>query len=439
MAIGATSVFELRTSGNALNGAGYDAGIASAGTDYTQQDAAQLAVTDLACSAGSTTVTSVTGGFTAAMIGNAINISSGTGFTAGFYFITAVADTNTATVDRTPSAGGGSVGVARVGGAMTLPTNPFAASLVPGNIVWIKSGSYTLAAEHTAVNGTTDLAVTWLGYKTTRGDAPTLTDRPAFTCGANRFLVGTRNIIENISFTGTASGGALSLPNSANGRLVNCKFTNTSGTADRPAVGGGQTSIFVACDFVSTAGNGTSGTITGAIYLGCYFHDSVKGVSSTSSNGAFINCVFDTCSTAGIELATSGTMVNCTVYNCGIGINLLATSNHHIANCILRSNTTGISATALLATPHLIGNIHSSTTNFSNVTVGTTDILADPLLNDPANGDFTLQTGSPAIGAGAQLSSTVGVTGTYNWNVGAAQSAAGAAAGGEASSTWVSG
>lgn len=119
MAINATSQWRIRAGGNNINGGGYDPGISGAGTDYTDQDSPQLNLSDFATSgAGSTTLTSATGGFTSAMIGNCVRIASGTNFQAGYYFITAYTNTNTVTLDRTPSSGGaGSSGVGRLGGA----------------------------------------------------------------------------------------------------------------------------------------------------------------------------------------------------------------------------------------------------------------------------------------------------------------------------------
>jgi hypothetical protein len=110
-------VWEVRTTGNDDNGGCKDT---DAATDYTNQDSAQLTLTDLATSgAGVTTLTSATGGFTAAMVDNCIQIKSGTNFNVGFYEITGHTDTNTVTLDRTPSsAGAGSGGTGSVGGAL---------------------------------------------------------------------------------------------------------------------------------------------------------------------------------------------------------------------------------------------------------------------------------------------------------------------------------
>lgn len=118
MAIGATTVWRVRAGGDEANGGGYDSAISGAGTDYTDQDAHQLSLTDFAC-VDSTTLTSATGGFTTVMKGNCIRISAGTNFVTGYYFVTDRTDTNTVTVDRKPVTNGttGSGGVGRLGGA----------------------------------------------------------------------------------------------------------------------------------------------------------------------------------------------------------------------------------------------------------------------------------------------------------------------------------
>lgn len=147
MAILASTNWRVRAGGNALNGGGYDSAISGAGTDYTDQDSPQLSLTDFATSgAGSTTLTSATGGFTAAMVGNCVRIASGTNFQTGYYFITGYTDTNTVTVDRTPTSGGaGSGGTGRVGGAFAN----LAASLSTGGTVTAPTLTSPLAAGHT--------------------------------------------------------------------------------------------------------------------------------------------------------------------------------------------------------------------------------------------------------------------------------------------------
>lgn len=143
MAIQATAIWRVRIGGLDTNGGAFDPAISGAGTDYTDQDAAQLTITDLATSGASATVTSATGGFTSSMIGNAMRIASGTNFTVGTYFITAVTDTNTAVLDRTCSTASGASGAAKIGGALASYLQPYASGFaVAGNVIYVRgSGS----------------------------------------------------------------------------------------------------------------------------------------------------------------------------------------------------------------------------------------------------------------------------------------------------------
>ena len=139
MTIQATAQWWIRTDGDDDNGGGFDSGISGAGTNYSDQATAQLDLTDLAtASAGSTTLTSVTGGFTPAMIGNCVKIRSGTNVTNGYYFITAYTDTNTVTIDRACDNGGGGLsgGSGRLGGAWRdIETTLSTQAIVLGNSV----------------------------------------------------------------------------------------------------------------------------------------------------------------------------------------------------------------------------------------------------------------------------------------------------------------
>jgi hypothetical protein len=175
MALAATIVFEVRTTGSDTNGGGYKSNAGT--TDYSQQDAAQLSVADAAC-AGNTTVTSATGGFTAAMVGSIMYLSSG----PGWYEITARASSNSITIDRNgPNASGMT---ANVGGALASPGGLGALLVAVGGITagqkaYVKSGTYNLTGTTVNVSGgPLDLGVTNLtnknfylkGYQTDRAD-----------------------------------------------------------------------------------------------------------------------------------------------------------------------------------------------------------------------------------------------------------------------------
>jgi hypothetical protein len=117
MAIDATTIWEFRaTNGSATNGLNPGTSV-----DYSDQNSSQLSLTDCATSGiGVTTLTSATGGFTAAMEGNVMYLHTGTNLTDGWYQITGYTDTNTIALDRAPDdgVGGVSAGDCEVGGAL---------------------------------------------------------------------------------------------------------------------------------------------------------------------------------------------------------------------------------------------------------------------------------------------------------------------------------
>lgn len=163
-------MYEVRPAGSANNGAGFNASRVNAGADYSQQVAAQLTATDLAC-ANSTTLTSATGGFTALMVGNLIHITAGTNFTAGFYEITAFTSATTVTLDRNPTTGSSaSSGTGRLGGAVAS-TATIATVLVPGNVVHLVGTTFTTAAALAfSVDATDGLPITYIGHVAARTD-----------------------------------------------------------------------------------------------------------------------------------------------------------------------------------------------------------------------------------------------------------------------------
>lgn len=136
MSIQATAVWRVRQSGSNTNGGGYDASISGAGTDYSQQNAAQASGT-AGTSSGTTNFTdAIAGAFTSAMVGNALYLT-GTGFTTGFYFVAAYISANAVTLDRSP--GTGTVGVWHLGGGWAEPfTNITSSNIFPGNKIYVR-------------------------------------------------------------------------------------------------------------------------------------------------------------------------------------------------------------------------------------------------------------------------------------------------------------
>lgn len=187
---------------------------------------------------------------------------------------------------------------------------------------FIKGGTYSNWSASNIVpadRGTTALPCYIIGVKsgTTNVGANIVlsdyaygTDRPLFSGGA--YGIGGANtaswIVKNIILTTTGSTGL-----SIAGTKINCKATNTSTTANRPALYGG---ININCEGISIKGYAIQAP---TVIVSSYLHDSAYG---TGSAVKILNNVIETCVT-GIELASTdnGFIVNNTIYNCITGIN----------------------------------------------------------------------------------------------------------------------
>jgi hypothetical protein len=371
------------------------------GYDYSQQAAAQLTLTDLACAAASTTLTSATGGFTALMVGNVIHIVSGTNDAPGWYEITAYSDTNTVTIDRTCATGGDmSAATGSVGGAWEFGTavdDDFFEAKVAGNITYIKSGTHATLGETIAASpaGTGALLIRVIGYDMSRAARPTGDNQPLIQCGANTFQVGSASwwALENLRGTGT--GSYVFYYSGSNGYFYNCKATNSSGFAGRIAFQGVSASscYFIACEGISTNGPAFS---TG-VFVHCYAHDSV----TTFTGGTLmLFCVSDAGSTYGAN-QVSGLTMNNTFYGNGTGLYISGTTTMSIViNNIFDGNTTGINASGAKGSTLLLFNSFDNTTDLAANVAGAVqdgNQTGDPGLNDPANGDFSITSGDAEV------------------------------------------
>lgn len=427
----ATDHWEFRATGGTANGGGgFDT--ASGGTDYSNQDAAQAQWTNLSTAGiGSTALTDDSAGglFTSAMIGNYIQIRSGTNIVAGFYRVTAFTDTNNVTIDRAADDGVGGIAAASgdLGGAIDILLDSFfdgaGTAIVPGSHIYIKNdGTMTLTVTVGAIlDGTASLPITIEGYNATRDDAPIGTDRPVLALGANSFNFDNFYHIKNLITSGT---GFSSLRVDNNGKFINCKSSNTSGTGDRSAILSAADSHAISCQLNSTNGNGYNSSLSGTRLFSCYIHDSVNGVNIGTADTLVVNnCIFDTCSNAGV-LGTTGNLYNLIInnvfYNCGSGFEVNTTSDGSIIiNNIFDSNTDGILVGDTVESYFVDYNIYNNNgTDVTGVTKGPNAINSDPNLTDPANQDFTVSAGSVALDAALGLKQT-DIVGEYRLNIGA--------------------
>ena len=436
MPIAAACVWELRTTGASTNGGGYVSG----GTDYSQQDTAQLALTDVVA-IGTTTLTSATAGFTSAMVGNIIYLQGGTGSLAATRRqITAFTNASTITVSDAVAAGTGITG--NVGGALLQFANA-SLSMVAGNVVYVKAGTYNITAATSMLTNTssgTFTQSTFVGYNTNR-NLWNLDTKPLLTTATNSVPLLTGNnslnvVFRNISFSSTAGTKTTMLTSATGGSsafFYECRFegfqavTPTSTSAANQYGG-----YFVRCEFynMTVAGiqRGNSSNLD-AYY--CYFDNCVAGMKHDSTAGILtaIGCVFDSNTTAGIDVArttTSQAQVNikdCTFYGNGEGIyfrgNLNITPQSiELDNNVFYGNTRGIrvlnaitvnNAKFLTYRTNAFGNNASG--NHTNFPTGYDEITltADPFTN-AAGGDFTYNN---TAGGGALLRGTGSTGYTY--------------------------
>lgn len=414
MALPATAVWEVRTTGENTNGGGFNS--ARGGTDYSQQDAAEVFVdgTLSTSGAGATTVSSGSDGFPADCVGNIGYLDGGGQWTTGFYEIVTRTDAQHVVLDRSPTPGGAGVaGSIRVGGATNSPQT-IDGVLVNGNTIYVKTGTYTLTRA-VALAASTLLVE---GYTTTRGDGATT--YPACVLDINgvdaHVLTVTGNYVQVRYLTVTNNPAR-----AKNG--VN--WSGSGGCLYRlRAHNIGRSGIY--CDGIGNAVIGceasncsNSSAFYSAIYLvgrgvaasGCFVHDSAAAGFYSAAIGvvSLYSCIAARCD-SGIRLSTAynssiGMCSNCVAYGCtsgGFDCYSSSTSYIHFDNCISVANDYGIAthATAYGAIDlsggiAFYGNTTAEIQNEASCTVfepvDRLSLETDPFV-DAANNDFRLKT-----------------------------------------------
>lgn len=269
MSISASAIFEVRTTGNDANGGFYVSG----GTDYSQQDSPQLSLTDVVTN-GTTTVTSTTGGFTSAMVGNGVNIA-GT-----LRQITAVGSSTSITVDANVTAGSGQTG--KVGGALAT-IGKATANMVTSNLVWVKAGTgYTISSNFifTNLSGQNPGVFSRIyGYGTTRGDGTkvSLTLSTGATAGFTSTPTGMEIANFDVDCASIASSVGINVSTSIPGYVHHCRVRNFKSS--------GISAGFVEFCEVSGGVSGASAAVNaGYLCRNNYIHDSAcVGVNTSSA------------------------------------------------------------------------------------------------------------------------------------------------------------
>jgi len=401
MSLAAGTQWNYRPSGNNNNGGGFVSG--GSGTNYSLQDAAQLAFTDLEVKNGDyDRIYSTThdASLTAAMVDNIIQITGDGGsglFTAGYYHVTGNGNdgSNYLDIDRVCATGNASDGVANLGGALAVPIDSFLDGVpVNGNTIHMMSGTYTLT-EHIAViaDASYDGARIIEGYKTTQGDTPRGTDRPLITgvSGNYQWRI-TGNYWQCKNLRVALDEAVYGWETGDYGFVVNCYCRNQTATASKYAFRAiADHVVYIDCEGISDNGQAFYNTgFADTQYMQCYAHDSVDGFRVASAQYHTLwQCIADTCSGMGFYVGHSR-CVNCNAYNCGTGFSTVQ-GGGMIYNCQVSDCTTGIAGTW----PNMSGvfidanNYYNNTADVSNVTKGPNATANNPGYTNPAAGDFS--------------------------------------------------
>lgn len=431
MALRNTTIWEVRgTTGNDLNGGGFDTGTGG-GTDYSQQNAAQLSLTDLAQTLSSTTLTSTTGGFTSEMVNNIIQITSGTNFVTGFYRITAFTDTNTVTIDRTATSGGdGSAGVGRVGGALATIQTALDAMTVADMQCYVRAdGTYTITTALSVGSASAgNYGTRVIGYTTTRGDDGRVT---IATSGAiNGINVGNTGWqLWNLQLNGGGTGLIGISVTAQFVRVRNCIIDSFTTDGIRTTI---SILSIVASEVTGCAGTAAINLVSDSIVAQCYIHDNTTiGIEGTLGNTIVDSIIANNtgASSDGAQFSYTSKLVHSLFYGngrdgfrstAGFGANI----GTIILNCLFANNAgygLNLSATGPTSTeyPWIAYNGFWSNTSgaVNNVTLDSTNVQISG--TDPTNDPFTAKSASPpdwtlnaTPGAGAILRS-VGFPGTF--------------------------
>lgn len=443
-ALSSTIVWEVRSAGADTNSGGFKTG--ATGTDWTQQNGAQYALTSIATAgAGGTFLTTSAA---SDMVGNVAHVVSGTNFTAGFYEIISVSAGVSVTCDANVCTGVGASGVINIGGALASIGKIGSASAnqgaVAGNYIYVK-GSFTPSSTDTvACSGSSTSPIVIRGYGTTRGDGylgrtngngPLITTNMptiAYSGTVRLNATGTWILIDCLNVSSHASNPTISIAGNSCVRACLAANDSTNASAAGINMSAGPAMVFN-CDATMTGATGGSGAI-----IGTASGDNVVGCRATTASAsaddikfntgaaARVTAAYNTCwlgaqgieildnsssltaisntisaGLSGIKIVTGSTVLHFLFNNCitdggGYAIDMVSAANAGVfSNNRSRDNFSG---DINLATNW------AAATNFSEVTsgTGTSDYV------NYAGQDFRLIKASPATAAGVPLYLDIG-------------------------------
>ncbi len=453
MALSRYVEWTVRVNGLQTNGGGFDPTVSGAGTDYSDQDAPQLSLTDLT-STNSTTVTTVLGTFTSAMVGNVLRIASGTGATTGYYTITAYTSATQVTLDRV--SGTYTAGVAKVGGAThkintfsnggsgTAPT--LTSPLLPGHIVWIRSAG---SSTNPSIGGTpdydhTDGYLTFPNGDTTSGPIRWIglgasESKPAFgvmptyfplmkTTGLLFFNSADHKVFHVKGFNGSSPSFTTYglCANFGNGGSMAFCIYDVNGVA--MSVTAANTGVEIFNNEIYNTGGGSTGqtqtcieAINNGVSVFNNYIENVRGPAITvggQANYAYQNTI-NSVGNHGIVMSLIanyiGDVFGNTIYNCaGDGINMTQDSLlTRVYNNTISKIPSGKYAINVTSGTTAVNDRLKTMVDYNNlfldggagalrnnISAGAHDLNLDPQFTNPGAGDFTIGTNLKAVGFG---------------------------------------
>lgn len=417
MTLSATIDWEVDAAVGSDSAAGGGFNRSASGTDKTYGGSqAATSWTDLKVDATTNTKVKSNGGSPRALdatdIGNVIRITAGTGWTTGFYEVTAGPDGNGfMTLDRSPAATSTTGGSGSLGGAL-LTVGQAGAAHVAKNRIFLKYNasvySVTSASSNVAggclslAAGTSANLTSLIGYHTTRGDLdgtrPTLqaSGISSFTLvnNANNAVYVANVILDANSLT---SGKAVNV--SANSVVFFCKIANCAGTPTN----GGTGTIFLACEATGCSSIPFSGG--GGLYAYCTAQsNSITGFNPPSGSEC-VGCLSINntgASTFGFTVGQGARALHCVAYANGgaTGGGFSSGSGGVLANCIAEGHTTagamGFGSPSSGDTGSLLINCaaYNNDTNFNTnfnsfLKIGCITLTGSPFTS-ASGGDFSL-------------------------------------------------
>ena len=423
--------------------------------DYSQNGDAPISLTDVASTAASAVITSVTKPFTGLMPGNIVQMTAtGTGAhcALGFYQITVYTDASTVTVDRAVDDG-----TDCVAGSLTIKA-PLATpgmaggAHAGGNTIWLRHNATPFAATSTSSNvtggrvtlatGTAGAPTIIRGYETIRGDETS--NRPTFAWGVNAasaYLITaaaltrlSNLILDGVRATYTSTRGITTATSPV--MLYKVKLLNFAGVAVAIAATG------LICDQCELTNNATQSMsiTTGTLRLfHSYVHDNPYNAIEVTTGALFLSGnIFatnkSTTSYSAVVVTGTGIVVaeNNTIYNSGShGFDLQVAATAYLANNHFELNGGyGLNVGAMSPMVQMVSSSGYGNTS-GNYTVANLPVrnvvdfkaLTASPLTSPTTGDFSLNSTAAGLelrGTGAPQTFPGGTT-ISRRDIGAAQ------------------